>query len=74
MTARVRLLGVVISPQIIIDDGEYLEAREVGTIAVPAARLDEVPLIVREALVGLQAQLDTAVAPEVGNSEPASRP
>lgn len=59
MTGRVRLIGLVITPQIVIDDGEHLEARQVGSLTVPPTRIDDLPVIIREALGGLQTQLDT---------------
>lgn len=58
MTRRVRMLGLIISPQILLDDGEHLTTISVNTLSIPEPRLDDVPVLVREALADLQAQLD----------------
>lgn len=56
---RVRLLALVISPQVVIDDGENLEPIQVNSMSFPAARLDDLPKLMREALNDLQVQLET---------------
>jgi hypothetical protein len=68
VTGRVRLVGLVLSPQLVIDDGEHLTAVNANTLTIPAARLDNVPALVRDALAELQAQLDAGdTAAETGD-------
>lgn len=62
MTGRIRLVGLVITPHLFLDDGEHLTAVNANALTIPAARLNDVPVLVRDALADLQTQLDTGGA------------
>lgn len=56
---RVRLLGLVISPHLVIDDGENLTPiHTTDPLTVPATQLENLPTLIRAALADIQGQLD----------------
>lgn len=66
MSARVRLVGLTVTPTVVLDDGEHLTPQNVGSMNIPGARLDELPTLLRDALGELQGRLDAAEDEEGG--------
>lgn len=55
---RARLLGLLVTPHLVIDDGENLTPIQASPLTVPAARLDDLPKLIRDALIDIQEQLN----------------
>lgn len=55
---RVRLLGLLVTPHLVIDDGENLTPIQANPLTFPAVRLDDLPKLIREALVDIQEQMN----------------
>lgn len=54
---RLRLATVTVSPTVFLDDGEYLTPVNVTPFVVEAARLDELPELIRAGLAEHQRRL-----------------
>jgi hypothetical protein len=55
---KVRLAAVTVQPVVMLDDGEHLTPTQITSMTVEAARVDQLPVLLREALTKLQAQVD----------------
>lgn len=61
---RLRLASVTVNPTVLFDDGVNLTPVPVSGMTVPAAQLDDLPGLLRDAIGKLQEQIPASPAPE----------